>query len=276
VILPPVLEELVDEVAAAEEKLKDALRELREELGDIGFKTEVFDLSLVEQFDRIFRTLMEQLFATGSDALKDAGHLLVPLFDILDDLPNETDAAIKAIRDFVTAMGDDVPDGVKAAVRAMLGIIDDLERQAERKAAEEPKVDPLAAERKKLARTLRRISQREGEIERELKRLSEGLPGSGVGVTQSVSITSLQANELLSVTRTNMFHNSRTANAAESMQVAILEIACWCSGSRSGSARSTSTNSLGRGWPHDARNGHRRVGQRCRNRAQGDLGRTAP
>ena len=32
---------------------------------------------------RRFRTLMEQLFATGSDALKDAGHLLVPLFDIL-------------------------------------------------------------------------------------------------------------------------------------------------------------------------------------------------
>jgi hypothetical protein len=212
--------------AEAAQLVADALDELSQELGDISFDTQVFGLSLQEQFDRTLGLVIEQLAASGDEAFASATALLGSLVGIELDSAEAREAALDSIRAFVTAMGDDVPDSVKSAVLTMLGLLEGLARAEEDAVGQAARqIDPLEQERRKMQRALGRIERRESEIERELARLQRGLPGSAVGATQSVSITSIQANELLSVTRTNAFHNARTADAAESMQVAILEIA---------------------------------------------------
>jgi hypothetical protein len=110
---------------------------------------------------------------------------------------------------------------VKAAVLALLGILDDLDAAV----PAGPVVDPLAAERQAMERALKRLSQRQGAVDAELARLNRGLPGSAAGVSQSISITGVQANELLSVTRTNAFHNARTADNTDVMKFAMTEMA---------------------------------------------------
>jgi TP901 family phage tail tape measure protein len=226
-LLPDPLEEVADAAAEAAKALeeaaqqvRDALSELGQELGDIDFETEVFALTLQQQFGRVLEEVFKALADSGDPVLQGAADSLKSLLGLDLTTTGGRESALSAIQAFVTAVGDDVPNAIKSAVRELLGLIENFEDEVPAVV-----VDPLAQERRQMERALRRIGARESEIEAELARLNRGLPGSAVGVQQSVSITGIQANELLSVTRTNMFHNSRTANAAEQMQVAMLEIA---------------------------------------------------
>ena len=125
------------------------------------------------------------------------------------------DAAREWVRDLVKTLGEDLPEGARRAVLTVLGIIDEADRVGAATQARTSVSDPLARERKRLAKNQQLIQQ-------ELARLSRGLPGSGVEAQQGVSVTGVQANEILSVARTNAFDNRRTANSVERSEAALL------------------------------------------------------
>jgi hypothetical protein len=217
----------VDEVITAEQQLVTALSELRDELGDINFEALVFDLNLNEQFQRVLSELFGALTASGDAALQEAAAILDNLLGIALDTEDARDKALDAIRAFVTAMGEDVPDTVKTAVRALLGILESLAREAPRATAAvaDPAAEALRRQLQAVDRMRRLLSRDRAAVQSELARLNRGLPGSAVGVQQSVSITGVQANELLSVTRTNAHDNRLNRLANERAELVLIELA---------------------------------------------------
>lgn len=167
---------------------------------------------------------LADLVAAAGDAGASIADFALALGDFDLATQEGRDAAREAIRELVKVLGDDLPEGARRAVLLILGIVDEADRAAASMTGRR-QVDPLARERRALRRELSRAAKERQGITRELDRLSRGLPGTGIEAQQGVSVTGVQANEILSVARTNAFDNRRTANSVERSEAALLQIA---------------------------------------------------